>query len=438
MKSKIALLSFTFLVLQQIGAGQKGNVSKDYNPFNKDLVANPKDTNRVHVSPPVLNRFFAKKLAGYLTGDNSLSLYGSYAVYNTDDDRLFLGFNFANPDDSFFVKDIFTLGFSTEISDKFAPVFNDNKLQRGFAINLKYTISRKGIIRYSPNTHKKRMEEYRIGLKKYLQTKYSLESVLNSILMSGTTREFIKSNNLKLEKQKRQEYLEKELERLEDRDDPIYNTAKKSWFSFTANLPIYSTDYGVAKNFSSAPDTLSSHNWQLGTSYNGFYQKRNTEWFYSVSFTGMRSNSVINKDLTEYSFNKYIILSQYPDTFLLAQYTSDKIYVGDFKKRSSFKASLQGIVYPESKKSRKFLGKLFIERLGVKFQLDKYFNGKNPVNSILGFPITMTGQKNDKKVNVEIQFRYNDIFKKTEPDLTFKKQFTAGISLALPFGSIIY
>jgi len=61
----------------------------------------------------------------------------------------------------------------------------------------------------------------------------------------------------------------------------------------------------------------------------------------------------------------------------------------------------------------------------------------NPLNGKLGIPIRLKGKDEDSFGNFEIQARASDINDAIEPDNSFSEKVTFGISIGLPFNSLI-
>jgi hypothetical protein len=111
--------------------------------------------------------------------------------------------------------------------------------------------------------------------------------------------------------------------------------------------------------------------------------------------------------------------------------SSDKIYIGYNKIFWSTVFRGQLVYFPEG-----FSGKI----ANVGFNLSgEWFTGTyNSLNGKFGIPIRFNDNKGDPTVNIELQLKSQDLFNKAFPNKAFWEKASFGISIGLPFNSLIY
>lgn len=439
-------------------------MSPSYQPVNRAKV-------ELLVNPSTLNAYFNKNVSSYLTGEEDVSLFGTYAVVDAADGRLFLGKNFATTSDQGFVRSMFTAGFHLDIDDGFSKVVEDASLQNNSGMSFQFTKFSRGYVKYyekgkvreqvakrvteSINTKpgqrtlldvkrhgmaaevKKEIEESFDHFKDKCEELSVLIKKLESAdkpdvqLINASKAELIELKENFIKEQKKvaaNSFYEKELEEFETKQ--YFHYSNQTWYSINFYLPITLSEYTVAQDVDAEIETVSYYPWKLSASFNGLIDSKKTTWFWFVGYTLENTNAIKRSSLASVSISEYRTLGGM-DTLRLANLSSDDIYVGDYENIAQSSVSGQiGLMFPECENLN--------ARFGTSLTLEQIVSSDySPFNAELGFPISLSGREKDSPVNIKPTFLLPDLFKKESEDEVLDK-LVFGISLALPFGNTIY
>ena len=153
---------------------------------------------------------------------------------------------------------------------------------------------------------------------------------------------------------------------------------------------------------------------------------RTNRVFFNLGFNIFRNNSVDAGKMEKLSLEKYKLLSSSGDTSLTANLKRDDVYLGAYETFWTPNLKTQLVFYPS-----------WSSKIGVDLSLTKKFGKDQALDFILGFPIALTGQEEDKPVNIIVQIKMPDINNKNQPDVKFKDKLQVGFTVGLPFNSII-
>ena len=148
-------------------------------------------------------------------------------------------------------------------------------------------------------------------------------------------------------------------------------------------------------------------------------------FFLNLSIGIVNNNSVATEDVEKISLQDYKNLGG-TDPIHMAQLESDDAYVGTYKNFVTPNLKIQGIWFPKD------------WNIGVSLLFDQSFGQYNPLNGKLGFPIRFNDKDGDPTVNFEVQVKTFDMTDKIVTDKSLIKKTSIGLSVGLPFNSIIY
>jgi hypothetical protein len=76
--------------------------------------------------------------------------------------------------------------------------------------------------------------------------------------------------------------------------------------------------------------------------------------------------------------------------------------------------------------------------VGISILIEKNFGTYDPLNGKLGIPIRLNDKDGKPSINLEIQLKASDLGDDIQPDKSFSKKASVGISVGFPFASLLY
>ncbi len=407
------------------------------------------DTNKI-LSDRSINIFFSRKVASYLAGSNDLSLYKNYFVSDISDGSLFFGHNsqiYKPVNDR--VSDLLTFGLKAKAKDNFATIFSAKEFAGDIGINLKYTHICRGKIWYD---RKIQMQTnlYRIfnrtnsSLSQKVAMRYkrtlnygklnyqmqldstvflsSISSITDTSYINPIKRKFFSDDEGYLK-----QFAEMEADEFEA-DNNSHNLSNINWFSISCFAPITNSKYGIADSIRGEIKPTNFRPWEGNILFTNIIESRRYgRLFTTFGVSAFLNNSAKNEDIPKYDINTYKQLGG-KDTIKLAQLSTEEAFIGNYKTYLSTKISGQLIYfYPK------------LSWLGFSAKYEQFFGKYDPKNLKIGFPMVFQGKDEDSKINIELQLMANDIEAlQNQESKKFNDIFQIGISIGLPFSSIIY
>lgn len=398
------------------------------------------------VTPRGLNKYFAKTIGYYLTGSNSSSLNRNYLFLNAGDNELVFGHNryFAQANGR--IRSVWTVGFKAELNKKFAELLNNNGASANMGLNLKYTRYLTGTVFFdgpvTPGPQKCAMNHLRRIYLMDLIRKINDESnqfeagIADFNLNPGnntcggqvasTTQSRTDFYNKLLQKYE-DLYYEKEVELLENAG--AKNAVRVGWWSITGFVPFTPVRYQTITTTTMLPvekaDYLAELNWSGNFLYDSDVWGR---VLLSAGISGVANNSVKSEKMQTYSINEIVPLG-INDSVYKKDHNGD-IYLGDYSSYLSGVTNFQAIFFPKNANSALFTG-----NWGVSAKFEYEFQGTtDKINLRFGIPFVVKGKDDENPVNFEVQFKLNDTSRWTNEG----KNYSIGISVGLPFSSILY
>jgi hypothetical protein len=405
------------------------------------------------VSDNGLNVFFADKIASYLSEEGDISLYKTYATLDASDGKLIINHNIhAGKSSTGRIKSLTTIGTKANIEDGFASIFSGEKFNSELGISFKQTWFAKGRTFFDgcaqkqqkaapgplvPSAQKQKMNIERALIINQLRTEMESKATEFEVSVNAITgadvpgaalatvhtdlrNEFYK----KLEEEYLKKFAEQEAEKLSETES--YNLIKTNWTSIDLFIPVTTQKFSVAETYLTNFDDRSLFPWQISVFHNRIWESRRCgRFFLNLSGGVFNSNSVATEEVEKIVLEEYKNLGG-TDTLHLAQIESDDAYIGKYKNFASFFIKAQGVWFPKK------------WNVGFSLSLEQNFGHYNPLNGKFGIPIRLNDKDGDPTVNFEIQVRAFDMRHNIQPDKSFGKKTSVGLSVGLPFSSLIY
>lgn len=371
-----------------------------------------------------LNVLLQKRVINYLTGVSDLSLAKFYASYTADNDRFNIGFNipvqkYYSQRISFIINPI----IEADVKSNFATLYKDDKWKNNIRGGLKLTwLPGKGKIKF--NNDANTLVPLRIlRSKKYEAAEKELNAYSTNVtLADGSVVTPIMPSAKKLKKKKQELYADlgkAEAEHAEK--EGSYTKMRTYWFSLWAYAPLTKTDQYIAKDASQIFTKVQYHLWEVNLQGTYLYERRKYGTVYgSVWVKHYQNNSANASLMTNVDYGQY---SQFPGTnpINLALLETSKAYIGDYKEFLTTNLNVQLVYFFPLYNS-------WIKP-GISFRYEKNWGDYSPSDLRFGLPIAIQGK--EKPINIELQYRLNDIANyKNDPEHEIKK--TIGVSLGFP------
>jgi hypothetical protein len=384
------------------------------------------------------NVFIQKKTLNYLTGVSDLSLAKFYASYTADNDKLNFGFNVPalNPYSrrlAFVINPM----FEADVKNSFATLYKDDKWKNNIRGGLKvtYLIPFSTINFWGDESNKSRKDDFKIlRTKKYqeLEKKLTEETTAKTAevtLIDGSkaTPTTQPASNQKMKKKRNEsfesiglaeaDYLEKER---------TFTWLQTAWISAWTLLPLTEAEKYISTDNTQAFKKTKFNLWELNLQLTYLIDNKKFGTFYISPWIKYFQNNSANADLmTTVDYGQY---SQFPGTnpqnFALLE--TNKAYVGTYNEFMTTNFNFQ-IVYITP-----FQNTLI--KPGLSFRFEKNWGDYSPTNLRFGLPLNIQGK--DKPINIELQYRINDI-NNYKSIAEHKPTKTVGISLGFPI-SLLY
>lgn len=384
------------------------------------------------------NVFIQKKTLNYLTGVTDLSLAKFYASYTADNDKLNFGFNVpaVNP---YSRRLAFVLNpiFEADVKNSFATLYKDDKWKNNIRGGLKvtYLIPFSTINFWGDESNKSRKDDFKIlRTKKYqeLEKKLTEETTAKTAevtLIDGSkaTPTTQPTSNRKMKKKRNEsfesiglaeaDYLEKER---------AFTWIQTAWISAWTLLPLTEAEKYISTDNTQVFKKTKFNLWELNLQLTYLIDNKKFGTFYISPWIKYFQNNSANADLmTTVDYGQY---SQFPGTnpqnFALLE--TNKAFVGTYNEFMTTNFNFQ-IVYMTP-----FQNTLI--KPGLSFRFEKNWGDYSPTNLRFGLPLNIQGK--DKPINIELQYRINDI-NNHKSIADHKPTKTVGISLGFPI-SLLY
>lgn len=372
-------------------------------------------------NPKMLNMFIANNVGTYLTSSKDLSLQDYYAVLESSDGSLFIGYNFNGRENKIDrLKSIFNIGFKSQIENNFSNLLTNGKLSPELGLNLKYTYVFRGSIQFEKE-HKTTINDYRTN---YIKEKYKDElakySDTNAKSDENTELE-AKIKYIKPNDKEKKELIEKEYYKLYEKiagdeeifitENKLFNSIDTYWFTIESYIPLTEKQYQVSLSTSTFnTDTHDFYNFNSYIGFTGMRKWSNKKTIYGTIGTSIfNNNNILNKELKKYTFETIVI--QNPQNQTVTD-TKDA-YVGTY-----FKEFSQGI--------KAEIVYFFLKDIsGISIAVEKVFGKLGGDNWKLAIPFSLKDKDEKPSINFELQWK------------EINKTHFVGISIGYAFGKFV-
>ena len=408
MKKGILVL-VAFVINWQLQAQIKvTDIAKIFDKYQQDLDASESkgksDSQKLRLSynPRMLNMFMANNISNYISSSKDISLQKYYAVLESGDGSLFLGYNFMFRKDKIDrLRQVFNVGIKTNMENNFSALLVNDNVNPELALNLKYSYIFRGAIRYYPS-HKDAVKKYR---DEFLKKKYA--EILKKYEDTGPAGEdntdiearLKYATNLSAEE--KQELIDDEYTSIyqkiaEDEEkfiteNKMFNSIILRWINLEGYLPVANKKYEVAPSLSIFNTIVKEmYNFNVSVSYTRMQKWKSKQIFYTTGTASIYNiNNIINKELKIYKFET--IVNQGGNNQTVSD-TKDA-YVGVYKSGTaiSLKAELIGFIYKD------------ITGLSVAGEL--VYGPFTARNWKFGIPFSLKDKDDKPSVNLELQLK---------------------------------
>jgi hypothetical protein len=220
-------------------------------------------------------------------------------------------------------------------------------------------------------------------------------------------------------------------EAIEETDDDAnrYNAASTHWLSFLASVPTVNR-YNVASSFKTNFSEKSTSHMEGSVQYTYVNEnKKRGTFFFNCSGGVKYNNSISTENLESINESEYLKKGGV-DTVSLESFDDDDMYVGTYKVFVTPVTKLQFTFFPN--RFQKDWG-----YVGFNLMYEQQYGVFNPTNLKLGIPFRLNDSEGDPKINFELQMRTEDFTSQENSD-SFLSKSSIGISVGLPFSSLIY
>jgi hypothetical protein len=438
------------------GLNNLSNFIDSLEGIDKKTRAAVKKPDNLLVSKVGLNKFFAKKIGYFLTGKDNPSLHRNYLFLDAGENDLVLGHNRYFTAENDRILSVLTLGLKADLKDNFGELANQDGLKGNFGVNLKYTYYIFGTVKYdnlSQSTKSsealvpKRDQKCSMNHKRHMFLKDQIERLQKEALEFEKAKQafvseedtescrdkgaMVKESEDEFYKDLKKKYLEayyaKEVELLEDPD--AKNFVHASWVSATGFFPIAGKSYSVTTSTTELPKERKSYLTDIGVSFYYLMEfKENGRVLISAGASGKNNNSIENEELDKYTINDLHKLGLNDSVYIHPE--EGDVYYGAYQEYISGTLYGEGTYLPKIKGSKIFTG-----NWGISGRYEYAYDGLNDkVNVKVGLPFILKGKDEESAVNFELQFKMKDVYRWTSD----KQKFSFGISVGLPFSSLLY
>lgn len=376
------------------------------------------------VANPVINAFFNRQVARYLSTSGDLTTSRAFALLDNADDRLMLGVQLASNDDiSEFTRWVVSAGVKADIKKGFSTVFKDGEAQADLGGVLKVTWVARGLLGVGKKGSS--LANERAAWIAAL-TQVQAEKAKKAAKAWGEERLAIDaaaglSESAEVRDKERQAQLKKltgDMARataLQIEEKEHYRSFHTWWFSAEGYTPFSPTRYHTVDSVTAALwDTHELLAWEGKLSGTFLHTGKYLGAKFLTAWVGyLNNNNILSTQLTTTSASTNATNSQ-GDTLALVQLDGkETVGIGDYARFDTFKLGGRAVW-------------MFLPWMGVSAEVEQWIGDYDPVNWKLGIPVALKNEKGDRAINFELQWREQ------------LNVHSLGVSVGLPFGGSLY
>lgn len=402
--------------------------------LENELTATENDAGML-ISNTGLNVFLQRKTLNYLTGVSDLSLAKFYASLSTESDRLNIGFNIPvkYSDNSLML--LLNPIIESDIKNGFSTLYKDDEWRGTVRAGMKITyLFPWGTMNFLPEINNgvniKKNNLNLLRKKKYDEIAKALKDEDSALItpvktFSGTTTtpisDQLTDRQLRVKERKQYEVIGiAEADYIEKHKS--YTWMQTSWLAVWGFTPVTEANKYISPNYSTAFAKTKFKLWELNLQYTHLFQNSRLGTFFISPWLKRFQNNSANADLMEsVDYGQY---SQIPGTAQtnLALIETNSAFVGDYKEFMTTNFNMQAVyIFPLTET---------LLKPGISVRYEKNWGTYSPENLRFGIPIAIQGKSTP--INVEFQYRINDISNYRSVANHSPKE-TFGVSVGLPF-----
>lgn len=376
----------------------------------------------------LLNVFFAKEITSYLSSSSSLSLSRAYAFLDNTDGRLSIGGTFTNQSDKLDkLSHILQAGVKANIKEGFSTLFKEGDQQKDIGLAFKYTLLGNGTIKPFTSTANNQKLSYRT-YSSYITEQLdferkgkiaAFEKKLDSYqgFSDVDKEEELKGFYQSIDNEYTLKYAESEAKYLSD--NKLYTLAWDWWLSIETYIPLTESEYNFSSDITGPSfEKVNYKPYEIKlTPTFLFLVPTKGKLFVSPRISIYQNNIVKTEEVESVDFEDYINQGGI-DTLNMALINADKVYIGSFEKFWTYQCGFQLAYF--------FPGNADFIGLSGEINWEKGGGCYSSRNWKFGIPISLKDENGKPKVNFELQCRETSNVQ------------SVGISVGLPFGSLIY
>lgn len=443
---KLSLVLAILCIYGRLMSQSASDILAEIKKYDQEVLNNNCGDGRpMIITQRALNKLLADKVGSYLSESGDLSLFKNYATVSSSDGKFSLNRNvLKQPKGNNRIKHLLSIGFEASAEDGFASIFGSDGVSNDMSIKVRYTHLNRGSIGFDQckqeqrnfaggfiGDQKQRMNVERAIIIANLEAEMSkkvkdFEAALktapaNSVGQVATVKEKFYDD---LESEYYKKFAEQQVDAIKEAEG--YNSLRVFWWSLIATIPVTKSEYNVAPTITSDFTTANFYSWSFSATFNGLFEYRKVGTFFLNGSLGMAHNNNIKaEEVKSTSYETYKLLGG-TDTVRYASLKSDKAYITNYDAYWTPSVKVQVVYFPPS------------IPYGFSAQAEKMFGKYDPLNLEFGIPIRLNDKDGDPTVNFKLQYKVADVTGRIIKDKSWGEKSTLGLSVGLPFSSIIY
>ncbi|MDP4218364.1 MAG: hypothetical protein Q8927_19370 [Bacteroidota bacterium] len=400
-----------------------------------------------------LNKYMGAKVAYYLASSGDLSLYKMYAIFTPSDNSAYAAYNIPCMGEDNRVRSLTTVGANLNYANAMATIFSQKKFQGNLSLSAKWTHFFRGGVYFDTNKQvQSRISDFIIAAsqKEYMHRQRVIERAILEGQMAKDSTEIIRQVKLirhidssfsrnalheiraagfkNLSSAYLDQFTSNEASLLDSTGNQSHNGMHASWVTFSFLVPAVTNSYSVADSNSLVFNDKSNFPFDLTVLYSNLIENRKRGvWFFTFEPHLFYNNSIMSGQLTKSTLDQYKNYGG-TDTLNYLNIASNDAYIGAYSNFWTFALKGKAVYFfPWLNNS-----------IGLSLSAEQNFGTYRPLNLVAGMPLKLSGQSASNPVNLEIQLSFKDINNTVFPGQKTWDKASVGISVGLPFDSIIY
>jgi hypothetical protein len=433
---KVSLFVAIIVIVCQVQAQTPQNIIAELADLNNHILQTScKEGKGPLISNRAMNLYLANKIGYFLSSYNDLSFYKNYVTYHSDDGTFSLNHNLFQAkkiDEP--VRSFFVVGARASIK-------NTNEIgataQHTWIGKTKTYFSKCELPDGSTENHKYRMDALRASILYALELEFNSEVAAFNKSLSLLRATDLPGQNLDTAKIMLTEKFYRDLSvtyafKFADLQEVAfdhgmnYNTLTSNWTTLSAYVPFVTKRYIAASSPTEKLAPVTSYPWEAGISHSRLWESRKVGRFVLTVFTGIAQNNAVQAKMLSQKTAAEYLAGGGKDSAGAARMVNEKLYYGGFKNFITLLSSARLVYFPPS------------SHVGVSLVLEKYNGDYDPLNFILGIPITLVDKKGIPAADFQFQLKFTDLNNTLSPTNRLDRKLSVNLTASVPFSKIIY